>query len=221
MTFPFEAVLFDMDGVVVDNMPLHRHVWAKFARMHGLDPTEAEIRTADGRRAVDVVRMLFGSDLTASRVADLAAQREDIYHQELKTGPLEPVAGVRAFLTALGKAGIPRVLATSATPENIQLALGRLDLLPMFEAMVSAVDVRQGKPHPEVYLTAAARAKAAPDRCLVVEDALPGVQAAKAAGASCLGLMTSQSEEALREVGADWVAPNFLALPAPLSVLVR
>lgn len=213
------AVLFDMDGVVIDTMPLHRQIWREFARMHGLDPTEAEIRALDGLRAVDVVRHLFGPSLPEERVAALALEREDIFHQRLRTDPVRAVTGIEPFLAALGGAGVPRVLATSATRENVDLVLERLNLVGSFEAVVSAEDVRYGKPHPEVYLTAARRAGIAPERCLVAEDALPGVEAAKSAGAYCLGLATSQADDALRAAGADWVAPHFLALPEPVRSL--
>lgn len=212
----FQAVLFDMDGVVVDNAALHRDVWTAWARSHGLAPTEAEIRATDGRRAVDAVIQLVKAELAEERVLALASEREDRYHQQLRNAPLKAVAGIEAFLDALGEAGIPRVLATSAIPANIALVLERVNLAAKFDAVVSAEDVRHGKPNPEVYLTAAGRAAADPAHCLVIEDALPGVQAAKAAGSFCLGLSTSQSEEALRGAGADWVAPHFLALPEPL-----
>ncbi|MNR96532.1 Phosphorylated carbohydrates phosphatase [compost metagenome] len=212
----FQAVLFDMDGVVVDNAALHREVWADFARSHGLAPTEAEIRATDGRRAVDVVRLLFKEELEDDQVLARAAEREIRYRQSLERGHVQAVPGIEPFLEALGEARIPRVLATSATLENVDLVLRRLALANLFDAVISAEDVRNGKPNPEVYLTAASRAHADPARCLVIEDALPGVQAAKAAGATCLGLSTSQSEEALYGAGADWVAPHFLALPEPL-----
>ncbi|MNY13410.1 Phosphorylated carbohydrates phosphatase [compost metagenome] len=212
----FDAVLFDMDGVVIDSTPLHRRVWAEFARMHGRYLTDAEIRATDGRRAVDVVRELFGERLEDTKVAALANEREDLYRNQLKTGPVEAIAGVKLFLKALGDAHIPRVLATSASQGNIDLALERLRLESGFNVVVTAEHVRKGKPDPEVYLTAAQRVHADPKHCLVVEDAIPGVQAAKAAGAYCLGLSTSQSEAALIEAGADWVAPDFLALPEAL-----
>ena len=98
----------------------------------------------------------------------------------------------------------------------IVLRMTRLGFRKYFEAIVNAVDVTQGKPHPEIYQTAAARVGAEPTRCLVVEDALPGVEAGKAAGATCLGLMTSEGEAALRRAGADLVAPHFEALPPSL-----
>lgn len=211
-TFPFDAVLFDMDGVVCDNMPLHRRVWTDFVQARGLRPSEAEIRALDGRRAADIIAALFG-ELPAEEVAALAHGREETYRASLPTAELPPVAGVEAFLAWLGARGVPRVLATSATPANVAVVLDRLALRPAFEAIVTAADVTRGKPDPEVYLTAAARAGAAPGRCLVIEDALPGVQAAKAAGATCLGLMTSEGEAALRAAGADFVAPDFGFLP--------
>lgn len=217
MTPAFAAVLFDMDGVIIDNTPLHRRVWGEFARQHGLDPSDAEIRRADGRRAVDVVRMLFGAEPSDEEVGRLAAAREVLYRQELRTAPVSAVPGVRDFLASLGAAGLPRVLATSATHDNVAVVLSRLELGAMFDAVVSAEHVRHGKPHPEVYLEAARRAKAPAEACLVVEDALPGIQSAKAAGAWCLGLSTSQSQEALQAAGADWVAPHFMALPASLQ----
>lgn len=207
-TFPFAAVLFDMDGVVCDNMPLHRRVWAEFVRGRGLTPTEAELRALDGRRAADIIAALFG-ELPPEEVAALAHGREEAYRASLPTADLPPVPGVEAFLAWLGERAVPRVLATSATPANVAVVLERLGLAPAFEATVTAADVARGKPDPEVYLTAAARAGVEPARCLVVEDALPGVRAAKAAGCACLGLMTSEGEAALRDAGADWTAADF------------
>jgi beta-phosphoglucomutase family hydrolase len=218
-SFPFDAVLFDMDGVVVDNMPLHRAVWADYARSRGLAPSEAEIRTLDGRRASDIILKLFGADLSESDILRMAGEREDLYASRLGNTTLQAVPGIRAFLSRLKAAGIPRVLATSAVPMNVETVLSQLGFHDLFEERVTAVDVKNGKPHPEVYLTAASRVGAQAARCLVVEDALPGVEAAKAAGASCLGLMTSEDERRLREAGADWVASDFLTLPPHLVLI--
>lgn len=215
--YPFQAVLFDMDGVVVDNMPVHRAIWREFAESRGVSPTEAELRALDGRRAVDIIAALFGAGQPPEAVAAMSKEREALYHGRLATAELPAVPGVVAYLEALGELGVPRVLATSAVPVNVEAVMERLGLRPYFEAIVTAVDVTHGKPDPEIYLTAAARVGADPARCLVVEDALPGVMAGKAAGATCLGLMTSEPESRLREVGADWVAPDFTRLPPGLS----
>jgi beta-phosphoglucomutase len=215
--YPFSAVLFDMDGVIIDNTPLHQSVWREFAKLHGLNPSEDDIRATNGRRAIDVVLSLFGS-IANEQVLELAAARGELYRQYLKSSDIQPVSGVKSFLERLGALGIPRVLATSARADNVTLVLNRLQLLSYFEDIVSASDVCNGKPHPEVYLTAAKLASVQPETCLVIEDSLPGIQAAKAAGAFCLGMTTSQSEESLKEVGADWVAPDFYCLPNQLQI---
>ena len=217
ISYPFAAVLFDMDGVIIDNTPLHQSVWREFAKLHGLNPSEDDIRATNGRRAVDVVLSLFGS-IDQAQVVELAAARGALYRQYLKSADIQPVSGVKSFLEKLGALGVPRVLATSARPDNVNLVLSRLELLSYFEDIVSASDVCNGKPHPEVYLTAARRASVNPKDCLVIEDSLPGIQAAKAAGSFCLGMTTSQSEASLKQVGADWVAPDFYDLPNQLQI---
>jgi HAD superfamily hydrolase (TIGR01509 family) len=214
----FDAVLFDMDGVIVDSMPLHREVWAAFARLHGLNPSEAEVRAADGRRAAEVVALLFGGHLATEELDRLAAAREVFFGEQLATADVRPVLGAETFLQDLGRAGVPRVLATSATPGNVRQLLGRLGFSDLFEAVVTAQDVSLGKPHPEVYLTAAGRVGADPQRCLVVEDALAGVQSGKAAGARVLGLTTSLAAAELTTSGADWVTTDFTALPDAIRV---
>jgi beta-phosphoglucomutase len=213
--YPFDAVLFDMDGVVVDNTALNEMVWMEFADKRGLQVSLADVRGTNGRRAVDGIRLLFG-ELEQSEVDELAFDREVLYRQYLVSDRIEPVLGIGNYLGVLGELKVPRILATSATMNNVDVILSRLNIAHCFESIVSAEDVTCGKPDPEVYLKAAARASVAPEKCLVIEDAVPGVMAAKGAGAFALGLMTSQSESALSTAGADWVARDFSSLPEQL-----
>jgi HAD superfamily hydrolase (TIGR01509 family) len=216
--YPFSAVLFDMDGTVIDNVPLHQAVWAEFTRLHGLNLSGDQLAFAKGRKAIEAVEH-FWPAASPSEVASLTAARQALYRERLTGSDLvTPVAGVEAFLRALGKLGIPRVLATSAPLLNVQAVLREFPLAPLFEAIVASDDIHHGKPHPEIFLTAAARAGAAPSRCLVAEDSEAGVVAAKAAGCFCLGLATTQSEADLRRQGADYVATDFLNLPAGVAV---
>lgn len=217
----FAAVLFDMDGVVADNMPLHRAVWTDFARAQGLSPTEAEIRALDGRRARDIIRSLLGAHLDDETVERLAKQREVMYRERLGSATVHPVAGVEEMLAMLRRHGIPRVLATSAVPGNAKVILDRLGLHEAFDAVVTAADVTHGKPHPEVYLTAASRVGVAAANCLVAEDALPGLAAGRAAGAALLGIATSEDEASLQAAGASWVARDFYDLPRDLLDRLR
>ena len=217
--YPFAAVLFDLDGVIVDNTALHRQIWEEFLRRHGFEPTAADLRATDGRRAEEIIARYFSRDrLSPAQAAQLVEERETLYGERLVRGPVRPVAGVEGFLRGLARLRVPCVLATSAQPPNVERVLGKLGLRESFLAWVTAADVTHGKPAPEVYLKAAARAGVAPQRCLVIEDALAGVQAAKAAGAACLGLTTSVSATALAENGADWTASDFNGLPDPIGL---
>lgn len=216
--YPFAAVLFDMDGTVIDNVPLHQAVWGEFTRQRGLDLSEDRLAFAKGRKALETVAH-FWPGASASEVAELTSQRQALYRTRLAGSDLvKPVAGVEAFLSALGALGVIRVLATSAPLENVQAVLRKFPLTPLFEAIVASDEIRHGKPHPEIFLTAAARAGVPPSRCLVAEDSAAGVAAAKSAGCACLGLTTNQTEADLRKQGADYVAEDFLHLPQGVAV---
>jgi beta-phosphoglucomutase len=215
-SYPFAAVLFDLDGVVADSAPLHHQVWADFLRAHGLGATAEDVRRADGRRAAEFLAEVFPTPLSAAELERLAAEREALYRQRLSTAELRPVPGLTNFLTGLQALGVPRVLATSAGRPSAEAALHRLGLVEAFNASLTASDVARGKPDPEVYVKAAAAVGVAPQRCLVAEDALAGVRAAKAAGATCLAVTTTAAAEDLRAAGADYISVDFTTLPAEL-----
>jgi HAD superfamily hydrolase (TIGR01509 family) len=219
--YPFAAVLFDMDGVIVLNTELHNRVWAEFARRHEARITDAQLAATPGRRALDTVREWFGPDLPAERHSALVDARQQLYEQSLRGESLEPTPGLLGFLEQLSRAGIPRALVTSALPPSVSIILGKLDLIHRFDAVVTAVDVKHGKPHPEPYQTAAARLGVACTRCLIVEDAPVGVDAAVAAGATCLGLSTTVPPRLLTARGARWTVPDFEHLPEEIRPAAR
>jgi len=213
--YPYAAVLFDMDGTLIDDVPLPQAVWKEFTRQHGLNLSDAQLDFAKGRKAVEVVEHFWPAACPAE-VSRLTAERQELYRSRLAASDLvRPVAGAEAFLAALG---VVRVLATDAPRANVEAVLRRFPLASYFEGTVTSDTVQHGKPHPEIFLAAATRAKVAPGRCLVAEDSRAGVAAAKAAGCACLGLATNQSEADLRREGADYVAVDYLSLPANVAV---
>jgi beta-phosphoglucomutase len=217
--YPFAAVLFDMDGTILDNVPLHQQVWREFTRRHGLDLSDAELDFAKGRKAVEAVAHFFGGRLSPEDVTRVTAERQAFYRERLATSDLvRPVAGVEEFLAGLKAMGVPRVLATDAPMANVEAVFRRFPFASYFDAIVTSDTIRHGKPSPEIFLAAAARAGIPPGRCLVAEDSLAGVMAAKAAGCACLGVSTTQAEADLRREGADFVAADFRGLPQILAL---
>jgi beta-phosphoglucomutase len=216
--FPYAAVLFDLDGVVIDTTALHYRVWDEFARQRGYAPTQAELIATNGRRAAETIRNWLGSDLDEAEVATLTAERETHFNNLLAVEPVDAVAGVHDFIAKLKGAGIPIAVATSAVPANAELSLARVGLVGSFDVVVTAADVHHGKPDPECYLKAATLLRVSAERCLVVEDSVSGLTAGRAAGATCLALATTFPRETLAALNPKWLVADFNDLPPQLAV---
>jgi beta-phosphoglucomutase len=184
------AFLFDMDGVIVDSNPVHRESWTAFNRRYGLDTTEAMHSRMYGRRNDDIVRDFFGGDLPPDEVAARGRAKEQLY-REMVSDRIEEilVPGLRRFLER--HRNVPMGLASNAEPENIELVLERSRLRPYFRVVVDGHQVRNPKPHPDIYLRAAELLGIAPANCIVFEDSRSGVAAGVSAGMRVIGLSTT------------------------------
>jgi mannitol-1-/sugar-/sorbitol-6-phosphatase len=204
-----DALLFDLDGVLVDSTACIEHTWRRWAAQHGLD-ADAILRIAHGRRALETVRLAAPELDVAAEVAALAG------HEAHETAGVLEVPGASALLR-----GLPPgrwAVVTSGVRAVAEHRLRHVGL-PVPPVMVCADEVTQGKPHPEGYLTAAARLGAAPARCLVVEDAPAGLAAARAAHMRALAVATTYPPDALR--GADLIAPALAAVTVQVRRLGR
>jgi len=198
------ALIFDMDGVIIDSNPLHRQAWAAFNRRYGLETTAAMLEGMYGRRNDQIVRDFFGENLPAGEVAARGAAKEEIYREMLASRIEETlVPGLRAFLERYR--GAPMAVATNAEPENVNFVLDRAGLRSYFQVVVDGHQVKHPKPHPEIYRRAAALLETAPANCIVLEDSLTGVAAARAAGMRVIGLGTTH----VNLPGADIMSDNF------------
>ena len=184
------ALIFDMDGVIIDSNPLHRQAWAAFNRRYGLETTEEMQLRMYGKRNDQIVRDYFGEGITPEEVDARGRAKERLY-REMLTGRTEEmlVPGLRAFLERYRD--LPMGVGSNAEPENIALVLDETGLRRYFRAVVDGHQVRHPKPHPEVYLRVAELLETDPAECVVFEDSHSGAAAAVAAGMRVIGISTT------------------------------
>ena len=193
------GAIFDWDGVVVDSSGLHEASWEQLAQESGRSLPSDHFQRGFGRRNEEIMAHLFGWTDDSQELTRLAARKEQLYRELVRTRGLSVIAGSRAWLTMLRQAGIPCVVASSTPRENITCVLEPLTLAGTFSAIVASEDVTRGKPDPEVFLLAATRLKLPPSQCVVFEDVPAGIQAARAAGIRVIALTTTFPAKVLRE----------------------
>jgi beta-phosphoglucomutase len=204
--------IFDMDGVLIDSGAHHRKAWRALLRELGVEPAGTEIwRVTIGRPAEEAMPLLLGRPMEFAEARRLALRKRELYNAFAVEG-LSAVPGVRIFVDALARRGVPRAVGTSATRNDAESLLDALGLLSYFDVMVTADDVTLGKPSPEVYLEAARRLGVPPAVCVVFEDSLVGVEAARRAGMRALGVTTAHTQEELLRAGAERAIADFEGL---------
>jgi beta-phosphoglucomutase len=189
------AVLWDLDGVLVDSAPFHFQAWRELLASLGRELGEADFRRTFGLRNDAILGDLLG-DLPAAEVERLAARKEALFRRAA-LGNIVPLPGALALLRLLRERGFKLALVSSTPHGNIDLILGSLGVEGAFDAIVGEEDVRQGKPDPEGFLLAARRLHVPPEECVVIEDAPVGVEAAKRGGMRCVGVSRDRPPEAL------------------------
>jgi beta-phosphoglucomutase len=200
------AVLWDMDGVLVDSGDLHRRAWRVFLVRKGLPITDAIFKLGFGRPNEQVLPDFFGLDLTPAQLRRLSEEKEACYRDLVRQEGIETTPGVLSWLARFQEAGVQQALATSGCRPNVDLILELTGTASYFRAVVTPEDVQRGKPHPDLFLHAAELLGVLPVRCLVVEDSLHGIQAARSAGMRCLALATTHPASEIH--GCDLVLPN-------------
>ena len=210
-----EAAIFDMDGVLIDSGAHHRQAWRALLDELGARPAHPEFwRLTIGRPGEEAVPLLLGRTVSEPEARRLAKRKRDLYVELARRG-LEAVPGARAFVEALGRLGVPRAVGTSASRYDCERLLEDLGLRRHFEVIVTADDVTLGKPDPEVYLLAARRMGAEAAACVVFEDSVVGVEAARRAGMRAIGLTTAHTAAELRAAGAEAAIADFEGLAWP------
>jgi HAD superfamily hydrolase (TIGR01509 family) len=201
----YEAILFDMDGVIIDTHQSVTQFWQDYARRYQVRLTHADWEQhIYGCPATHTMDVLF-PQLSAEERQSILTHMAD-YETHLT---YTPVKGVVSFLQTLRQHNLPTALVTSGQTWKVKAVTNQLGIRALFMAYVTIEDISKGKPDPACYVRAARLLQKGPEQCLVFEDSISGVQAAVAAGALCIGVQASGTGDALRQAGARYVVPDF------------
>lgn len=219
------AVIFDMDGVIIDSNPYHRMAWGRFLDTKGIVISDDVFKNQIfGTTGSGALRRLIGEGLTEGEVEAFKREIEGEYRDIIRhLDGVEPVNGLVDFMESIKNGGHKIALATSAPAENVELVLNRFGIYKLFDLMVDITQVTKGKPDPEIYQMAVNRLSISKRQCVVFEDSISGITAAKCAGLVVIGVTTSHSSEELKEAGAVFTIGDFseISLEKVLEVLQR
>ncbi|MEW5956088.1 MAG: HAD family phosphatase [Chloroflexota bacterium] len=201
----YEAILFDMDGVIIDTHQSVTDFWLKYAALYQVHLSETDweqrIYGCPPNHTFDLLFPDLNGDQRQAILDDLVEYEAHLTYTAL--------SGVLSFLHALKEKNIPTALVTSGDRRKVKAVTGQLGLAGAFSTTITVEDIRRGKPDPECYLRAAQALQKSPERCLVFEDSISGVKAAAAAGALCIGVQLPSKSAHLFQAGARYAVPDF------------
>jgi HAD superfamily hydrolase (TIGR01509 family) len=192
------TILWDMDGVISDSYSFHFAAWQEILAKRGIEFTRQDFTRLFGTRNDFIIGAVTGRELPEEDIKAIMREKDEAFRRKA-TGNVKPFPGALELLGTLKKRNFRQGLASSAPRENIDLVLRELDLAGMFDCVVSAQEVSESKPSPQIYLVMAEKLRAAPGDCVVIEDSPYGVRAAKTAGMRCLAVTNAHRPEDLAE----------------------
>jgi beta-phosphoglucomutase len=204
------AVIFDMDGVLVDSNPFHIQKWADFLDERGIryDPEELPKQVL-GLRNDHAFRFFFGPGITEEEMARLGEEIETRFRRAFHAHA-KPLPGLEGLIRQCYQAGVPMAVASSAMAKNVEFVIDALGFSAYFRCLVSGDEVQHPKPHPEIYLRTAEKLGLPPAACVAFEDSFVGIEAVKDAEMKCVAIASTFPDVELRAHGrADLIVPGF------------
>ncbi|MBC7715925.1 MAG: HAD family phosphatase [Pseudorhodobacter sp.] len=207
------ALLFDLDGTLIDSMPAHEQAWITWHRRHGIAMDSAGFFASTAGRTNDEILYAMLPGRTEAEYTSWVDEKESLY-RELAANSLSLIKGAHDYLLAARASGFSLAICTASTPKNMVLAFEKFGIDKMVDTITSPSDGLRGKPHPDIFLEAARRLKIPPERCVVFEDAPLGIEAAHRAGMKAVALTTTLPAAAFASfdnlicIAADFSAVN-------------
>ena len=211
-----KGVIFDMDGVLVDNREQHIEAFVIFCRRYGVDFTDEMLAPLYGMGNDEIMTRLLPPDVVQKKgITALANEKEAIY-REIYAATIEPTPGLTAFLADLRRAGIRCAVGSSGQQANVDFVLDSCHIRDSFDAIVDGDMVTQCKPDPEIFLTAAKLLNLQPAECVVIEDSLAGIEAANRGGMGVIAMATTNPQSLLENTRHDLIVDDFTTLNAEI-----
>lgn len=193
------GAIFDWDGVIIDSSAHHEESWERLAAETGFRLPTGHFKRGFGMKNEKIIPDLLGWSFDAADIRRLSLRKEELYREIVKEWGIEPLPGVVNWLDRLRERGIPCAIGSSTHRLNIDTGLSILGFSERFAAVITAEDVRAGKPDPEVFLSVAARIGLPPEHCVVFEDALVGIEAAHRGGMQVVAVATTNPIDLLKQ----------------------
>lgn len=223
-TMNAKAVIFDLDGTLIDNNSYHLKTWKVYLEKTGINISEeAYKKNINGRTNKDALEYIYNKNMTDEEAMQYALEKEAMYRDIYKTD-IKPVDGLLELLEVLHNRDIPMAIATSGIQVNIDFMFEHIPIKQYFKEVVNSSHISKGKPDPEIYLKTASLLDIPPGNCLVFEDAVVGVNAAHAAGMKVVAITTTQSREELKDADiiiADFKTESFFSSTCQATEVVR
>ena len=185
-----KGVIFDMDGVLVDNSDIHVEAFVKFCDIHNVEITEQKLKSLFGMGNEDIMPCVFGREMDSEEIDRLAQEKEAIY-RDIFADKIEPMAGLKSILEQLKQRDIKIAVGSSGMAKNVDFVLAKCGIASYFSAIANGDMVKKAKPSPEIFLKAASLLNLEPSECVVFEDSFAGVEAARRAGMKVIVLATT------------------------------
>lgn len=208
-----QAILWDLDGTLADTELGHYAAWRATLADYGIDHTYEQFMAGFGRTNAEILPGILGDAATAERIHEIGEKKEANFRRYLAEQPPQLLPGVADWLAHFQQAGLRQAVASSGPMINIVAMIHALEVGDFFASIVSGARLPKGKPDPAIFLLAAASLGAAPEQCLVIEDSLAGITAARRAGMQSVAVGKIIHEPALQEV--------LMTITAPPTILVE